>query len=151
MPQSLVQMYSHLVFSTKNRMPFLQDPDFRDRSFRYLAGACKNLDSTAIIVGGTEDHVHILCRLGKTISVSDLIRELKRESSKWVKSEQPQLTDYYWQKGYGAFSLSPAHIEALKAYISNQEEHHEKESFQDEIRRFCNKYGLEIDERYGWD
>jgi len=149
--QSLVQIYVHLVFSTKHRMPFLKDEEFRDRTYGYLAGICKNLHSPALIVGGVEDHVHLLCRLGKTIDIADLIRDLKRDSSKWVKVEQPQLAAFHWQQGYGAFSISPSHVDALKAYIADQENHHRQESFQDEFRRLCKKYELEIDERYVWD
>ena len=151
MPQSLVQIYVHIVFSTKHRTPFLKDEEFRDRTHRYLAGICKNLKSPALIIGGVEDHVHILCRFGKTIDVADLIRDLKRDSSKWVKSEQPRLAEFHWQQGYGAFSISPSHVDDLKHYIANQEDHHRQESFQDEFRRLCKKYGLEIDERYVWD
>jgi REP element-mobilizing transposase RayT len=102
-------------------------------------------------VGGTEDHVHIVCRLSKTLDVSTLIRELKRESSKWIKGERPELADFYWQNGYGAFSVSPSHVAALIEYIINQEEHHRRETFQDEFRRLCKKYGVSIDERYVWD
>ena len=98
-----------------------------------------------------EDHVHILCRLAKTIAVADLIRELKRDSSKWIKGENPELQPFQWQSGYGAFSISPGHVDALKEYIANQPEHHRQVSFQDEFRRLCQKYGVEIDERYVWD
>ena len=151
MPQSLVQIYVHIVFSTKHRKPFLKEKEFRERTHRYLADICKNLESPALIVGGIEDHVHILCRFGKTIEIADLIRDLKRDSSKWVKTEQPRLAEFHWQQGYGAFSISPSHVDALMQYIANQEEHHRHESFQDEFRRLCQKYGLEIDERYVWD
>jgi len=151
MPQSLVQIYVHIVFSTKHRTPFLKDQEFRDRTHRYLAGICKNLNSPAPAVGGVEDHVHILCRLGKSIAVADLVRDLKRDSSKWVKVEQPQLAEFHWQQGYGAFSISPTHVDGLKAYIANQRDHHRQESFQEEFRRMCGKYGIEIDERYAWD
>jgi REP element-mobilizing transposase RayT len=150
-PQSLAQVYLHVVFSTKERRPFLKDREFRARVHAYLAGTCKNLDSPALIVGGVEDHVHILCRLGKSIEVATLVRELKRESSKWIKAEQPKLSQFYWQAGYGAFSISPSHVTALKEYIANQEEHHRKTTFQDEFRKLCKKYGLELDERYAWD
>jgi REP element-mobilizing transposase RayT len=102
-------------------------------------------------VGGVEDHVHILCRFGKTIEVAALLRELKRDSSKWVKENNSRLSDFHWQAGYGAFSISPGHVEALRGYIRNQEEHHRRENFQDEFRRLCQKYGVEIDERYVWD
>ncbi len=117
----------------------------------YLTGTCNNQQSPAITVGGVEDHVHILCRLSKTLDVSVLIRELKRESSKWIKEQDLALAEFAWQNGYGAFSVSPSHVDALKHYILNQEEHHGAESFQDEYRRLCAKYGLEIDERYVWD
>jgi REP element-mobilizing transposase RayT len=137
MPQSLVQVYLHIVFSTKNRVPFLSDKEFQRNTHRYLAGICKNLECPALIVGGVEDHVHILCRLGKINDIADFIRDLKRDSSKWVKEERSDLQDFYWQQGYGAFSVSPSHIEALTKYIANQEEHHRHESFQDEFRRLC--------------
>ena len=151
MPQSLVQIYLHLVFSTKNRQPSFNDSEFRQQAHRYLAGICNHLDAPAIIVGGVADHVHLLCRLGKTIDVAALIRDLKRDCTKWIKTEQPELSEFHWQQGYGAFSVSPAHVEALTAYIAKQEEHHRKESFQDEFRRLCKKYGLAIDEQYAWD
>jgi putative transposase len=151
MPQSLVQIYVHLVFFTKDRRPFLRDKSFRERLHAYLAGTCENQASPSIRVGGVEDHVHVLCRLSKTLDVAALVRELKRDSSKWIKDEMPRLTDFHWQNGYGAFSVSPGHVDPLKHYIANQEEHHRQESFQDELRRLCLKYGLQIDERYVWD
>jgi REP element-mobilizing transposase RayT len=151
MPQSLVQVYVHLVFSTKHRAPFLADKEIQQRTHRYLAGICKNLNCSTLIVGGVEDHVHILCRLGKIIDISELIRDLKRDSSKRVKDEHSILNDFHWQQGYGAFSISPSHIDALTSYITNQEEHPRQESFQDEFWRLCKKFGLEMDERYVWD
>ena len=151
MSQSLVQIYIHIVYSTKDRKLFLKDKQFRDRTWAYLAGACNNLGSPALIVGGVEDHTHILCRMNKNIAIAEMLRDLKRESSKWVKLEQPRLADFHWQRGYGAFSISPADVNPLKRYIAQQEEHHRQESFQDEFRRLCKKYGLEIDERYVWD
>jgi REP element-mobilizing transposase RayT len=151
MPQSLAQIYVHIVFSTKNRQPFLEDQTFRERTFGYLKGVCDNQGSPSLRIGGVEDHVHILCRLSKTLDVSTLVRELKRDSSKWVKEENRQLPDFYWQNGYGAFSISPSHIVALRRYIASQEEHHRQETYQEEFRRLCRKYGVEIDERYVWD
>jgi putative transposase len=151
MPQSLAQIYVHLVFSTKNRAPFLRDPAFRERVHAYLVGICNNQDCPSLRIGGTEDHVHILCRLSKTRDVATLVRELKRDSTKWIKEANPDRAEFHWQNGYGAFSVSPSHVEALVAYIANQIEHHRHESFQDEFRRLCKKYGIEIDERYAWD
>ena len=151
MPQSLVQIYVHIVFSTKDRKPFLRDKNVREKLHAYLAGACRNQNCPSLQVGGVEDHVHLLVRLGKTIEISTLIREIKKESSKWVKTEASDLTAFQWQSGYGAFSISPSHIDALIEYIKNQDEHHHKETFQEEFRRLCQKYGVEIDERYVWD
>lgn len=151
MPQSLSQIYLHLAFSTKDRRPFLRDKDQREQLHAYLAGACKNQRCPSLIVGGVEDHVHVLCRLSRNLSVADLVRELKRESSKWAKGLSSQLSGYSWQHGYGAFSVSPSHVSALKKYIAEQEQHHRRESFQDEFRRICGKYGIQIDERYVWE
>ena len=151
MPQSLSQIYVHIVFSTKDRRPFLRDVDFRQTTHAYIAGICRNHDSPALIVGGVEDHVHALCRLAKTISVADLIREMKRDSSKWVKSATVDLNQFHWQAGYGAFSVSPSHVAPLTKYIKNREQHHSRESFQDEFRRLLKKYDIEYDERYMWD
>jgi REP element-mobilizing transposase RayT len=149
MSQSLVKVYLHLVFSTKHREPYLNNPTLRQETHAYLAGACKNMGSPSLLVGGVADHVHVLCYLSKIQSVSDLIKELKRESSKWAKTKG--LNSFYWQNGYGAFSISPSHVDALKRYIAKQEEHHRTESFQDEFRRLLKKYGVESDERYVWD
>jgi putative transposase len=151
MPQSLAQLYTHLVFSTKHRRPYLKDDALRAKLHAYLAGACKNLKSPSLMIGGVEDHVHILCRLSKTVAASELVRELKRESSKWVKSQSTRLTMFRWQNGYGAFSISPSHVGDLTRYIADQAGHHRTETFQDELRRLCGKYGIEIDERYVWD
>jgi REP element-mobilizing transposase RayT len=117
----------------------------------YLKGICDNLDSPSLIVGGVEDHVHIACRLSKSLGVSKLIAELKKGSSSWVKDEFPNMVSFYWQNGYGAFSVSPSHLAVLTEYIQNQEEHHRRESFQLEFRRLLRKYEVEYDERYVWD
>ena len=151
MPQSLVQIYLHIVFSTKDRCPFLQDGDLREHLHAYLVGACRNLDCSALRIGGVQDHMHLLVRFSKKFEVASLIRELKRESSKWIKTQPTGPATFQWQNGYGAFSVSPSHVPALEKYIANQEEHHREESFQDELRRLCQKYGIEIDERYVWE
>jgi REP element-mobilizing transposase RayT len=151
MPQSLAQVYLHIVFSTKERGAYLQNATLREELHKYLGGICRNLDAPSLTVGGVADHVHILCRFSRTLTLADLVRELKRESSKWIKTKSPELSDFHWQDGYGVFSISPSHVGALRAYIANQEEHHKKETFQDEFRRLLNKYGLRYDERYVWD
>jgi REP element-mobilizing transposase RayT len=151
MPQSLAQIYLHIVYSTKDRRPYLQAKDLREELYRYLAGACRNLVTPALIIGGVADHVHFLVRLARTITVADLVKELKTESSKWIKTRDAELFDFHWQNGYGAFSISPAHVEPLRGYIGNQDEHHKQETFQDEFRRILRKNGIEFDERYVWD
>ncbi|MEM9480434.1 MAG: IS200/IS605 family transposase [Verrucomicrobiota bacterium] len=151
MPQSLAPVYLHIVFSTKDRKPFLESKETRQRVFDYLGGICHNHDCPPMEIGGVEDHTHILCRFGRTISIADLLMNLKRDSTKWIKAEFQELNQFSWQAGYGAFSVSPGHLDALRAYIRNQEEHHATVSFQDELRRLCAKYGATIDERYAWD
>jgi len=151
MPQSLAQIYLHVVHSTKERRRYLQDPALRDELHNYLGGICRNLGCPSLVVGGVEDHVHILCRFSRTITVASLLAELKRESSKWVKTRSRELFDFHWQDGYGAFSASPGDVEGLREYIRTQEEHHKKESFQVEFRRLLQAHGIEWDERYVWD
>lgn len=151
MPQSLSEIYLHIIYSTKDRQPVIHDREIRDRLHAYLAGACNNLNCPSFRIGGVEDHVHIGCRLGKSIAVMELIKELKRESSQWMKLQSPDLADFFWQRGYAAFSVSPNRVPALTHYIVNQEEHHRTESYQDEVRRLCREYGAPLDERYMWD
>ena len=151
MPQSLAQVYIHFVFSTKHRAPLLLDKAFRLEMHAYLGATCGFLDSPSEIVGGVADHVHLLCRLSRTHTLADTVRELKRESSKWLKEQSPDLANFYWQNGYGAFSVSPGHLEALKVYIATQAEHHKLETYQEEFRRYLAEYMIEYDERYVWD
>ncbi len=151
MPQSLAQIYVHLIFSTKGRAAYLQDAAIREEAHNYLGGASANLGCPVLRVGGVADHVHLLCRLGRTITVADLVKELKRQSSEWLKTKSPGLANFHWQNGYGAFSVSPGHVEALRDYIANQEVHHRNVTFQEEFRRLLTKYGLAWDERYVWD
>jgi len=150
-PQSLAEIYVHIVFSTKERRDLLIDAEVRTRLWGYLAGVCKHRKSPALRIGGTANHVHILCRLGRTTAISDLIRELKHESSKWIKQIDRPVRLFQWQNGYGAFSISPTHKDAVTEYIDDQENHHRKVSFQDEFRRLGRIYHVELDERYTWD
>ena len=151
MPQSLAEVYFHIVFSTKDRVPFLRDRTIRNEMHAYLVGACRNLKSPSLITGGVEDHVHILCRFGRTITIADLIKGLKTESSKWIKGKDRSLGDFHWQGGYGVFSTVPDRLPELRRYIATQEEHHRKESFKDEFRRLLKEHNVEYDERYVWD
>lgn len=149
--QSLANVLVQLVFSTKNRYPFLSDNAIRNQMHAYLGGACNGLDCNVIIVGGTADHVHILCKLSRNISISKMVGEIKRESSKWVKTKSNMLSKFSWQNGYGIFSVGKSEVGKVKSYIFKQEEHHRKRSFQDEYRLFLKGYEVKYDERYVWD
>jgi putative transposase len=151
MPQSLARVVLHIVFSTKNRIPFLKDAELRSRLHGYLAGVLQNVHCEPILVNGVEDHVHILCNLSRTNTIARLVEEAKKSSSKWMKEQGPAGRDFFWQAGYGAFSVSQSNVEKVREYVANQAEHHRKVSFQDELRMLCRKHGIEIDERYVWD
>ncbi len=151
MAQSLVQCYVHYVFSTKDRYPWLKNDEYRGKLHAFLVGICSKNNSPSIRVGGTADHVHVACRLSKQIFITDMVRDLKRASSAWLKTLSPDFKGFHWQTGYGAFSVSPRHVDTLARYIANQQEHHLGESYQDEIRRLCNYYGIDLDEKYAWE
>jgi len=151
MPQSLAQVYLHIVFSTKNRDPFLSNKDLRTEMHAYLGGTCNNLGCQVLIVGGVADHVHILCMFVRTMTIGDFVGAIKRESSKWVKGKGGILSKFAWQTGYSTFSVGLSEIDRLKLYINGQEEHHKKITFQDEMRRFFKDYGVNFDEKYVWD
>ncbi|MFT4770415.1 MAG: putative transposase [Cryomorphaceae bacterium] len=150
MGQSLVKNYLHIVFSTKHRQPLI-DAHIEIELHHYLGGICKNLECQPLIVGGYTDHVHILCMLSKKIALVSFMRELKANSSKWMKTNGERYKDFFWQDGYGAFSVNPHETETVKNYISNQHEHHEKVGFKNECRGFLKKYDVEYDEKYVWD
>jgi REP element-mobilizing transposase RayT len=150
MGQSLVKNYLHIVFSTRHRQPLIHPP-YENDLHNYLGGICKSLECQPIKVGGYTDHVHILCMLSKKIALMKLIEDVKSNSSKWIKTLDPSLQNFYWQNGYGAFSVNPAEVDKVIAYIANQHEHHSRKSFQHEYRTFLKKYQVEYDEQYVWD
>ena len=150
MPQSLSYLLTHIVFSTKDRTPVL-DATVRTALHAYLATVARNVDCECFRVGGAADHVHLAVRLSRTLTMAQLIEELKTSSSKWLKIQSPALASFAWQRGYGAFSVGPSDLNALLHYIDTQEEHHRARTFQDEYRAFLTKYGIEYDERYVWD
>src|SRR5262249_33513778 len=117
----------------------------------YLGGIFRRLGSPALTIGGTADHVHALCNLSRTAAVADLLRDLKRDSSIWIKERNSAMSDFHWQDAYGAFSVGRERLDVVRRYIDTQDEHHKQSSFQDEYRRILGEYGLEIDERYVWD
>jgi REP element-mobilizing transposase RayT len=149
MGQSLVKNYIHIVFSTKLRKPFI-DEKIENELFAYLGGVCNKLDCPVLKVGGYINHVHILCMLSKNITLAKLMQDLKSNSSKWIKTKGENYQNFFWQDGYGAFSVNPSEVEIVVNYIANQKEHHSKKNFQDEFRAFLEKYEVEYDERYVW-
>ena len=150
MGQSIAKNYIHIIFSTKNRAELIVPP-FEDEIYSYLGGICNSLECQSIKVGGHIDHVHILCMLSKKIALVKLLEEVKSHSSKWIKSKNEALKNFYWQDGYGAFSINPSQIDAVIDYIANQKVHHATKTFQEEYRAFLKKYKVEYDERYVWD
>jgi putative transposase len=150
MPQSLAKIYVHTIFSTKGRESLLAD-DWRDELFLVLGGAANNLGCQSIIVGGVRDHIHILFRLGRTITLADAVGKIKSTSSAWVNQSRGLLVPFHWQNGYAAFSVSQSNVEAVREYVRRQAEHHAKQSFEDELRTWLQRYEIEWDERYVWD
>lgn len=150
MGQSLVKNFIHIVFSAKHRQPLIYEP-LDHELYAYMGGICKRLESHPIAIAGYTDHVHILCSLSKKITLVMLLDEVKSHSSKWIKTKSEDLRNFYWQDGYGAFSVNPSDVEVVTNYIINQKEHHNKQTFQDEYRSLHRKYNVEYDERYVWD
>ena len=150
MPQSLSKVYVHIVFSTKNRHPFI-DKSIQNDLWEYLGGICRELECNPIQIGGHNDHIHICCLLSKKITQIHLLEEVKKSSSKWMKTKGFRYRKFYWQDGYGIFSINPSEIEIVVEYIKNQEEHHRKRTFQEELLAFLKKYKVEYNERYLWD
>lgn len=150
MPQSCTRIYAHLIFSTKNRVPFL-DETIRPRVHAYLATVIRDLDSPWVVVGGVADHVHILFDIGKMFAPVKFVEQGKRESSKFVKTLGNQYAQFYWQRGYGMFSVGPSDRDKAEHYVRNQEEHHRRRTFQDEYRSLLKQCGIGFDEQYVWD
>jgi len=151
MPQSLSAVYIHLVFSTKERRPFLRDQVTREALHAYLGGISKTLDCPPMIVGGTEDHVHVLSRFGRTITQAEWVKELKRVSNLWLKEQGNSYSDFQWQGGYADFSLSLSNLDKVRNYIATQETHHRNIDFKDELRLLLSKHRVDWDERFVWD
>ena len=150
MPQSLANIPVHFIWSTKNRQPFIK-AEIEQELFRYMASIFREYESPAISINGTDDHIHALAILSRKITVAKLIEEVKKSSSKWVKTKGAYYQRFYWQNGYAALGIGQSNVEALKRYIANQKEHHRKKTFQEEYIEFLKKYNIEYDERYVWD
>jgi REP element-mobilizing transposase RayT len=150
MPQSLASLHIHLIFSTKNRETFLSE-DIRLDLHAYMATVLNNLGCPVLLINSVEDHVHLLFDLGRTVSISTAVEEVKKTSSKWIKTKGPTLSLFAWQAGYGAFAVSESNVPEVRGYIANQAEHHRKRSFQEEYRSFLERHRIAYDERYVWD
>ena len=150
MSHRFTSLLTHIIFSTKDRIPHL-DHDLALECHAYLLGITENCGGKSIIVGGYTDHVHLLLDLPATQSVADFVRKLKSNSSKWIHEKWPRRSKFGWQKGYSAFAVSQSARDRVISYIERQEEHHRKMTYQDEVRRFLRQHGLQPDERYMWE
>jgi putative transposase len=149
MAQSLSKLYVHIVFHTKNPLVQIQIAD-RKALYAYMGSIIKDNGSIPILINGTGDHVHILCVMSKNISLAKLTEEIKRHSSRWIKTRSAHYTKFAWQGGYAGFSVSQSVCDKTKRYIENQEEHHKKRVFKDELIAFLSEYGVEYNEQYLW-
>ena len=150
MPQSLSKVIIHVIFSTKNREPWL-DLDIRPRMHAYLATICRDLGGEALRVGGVADHIHIVTTLPRTVSQAHMIEQLKKTSSKWIKTIETRYRNFFWQRGYGTFSVSPSQLDTVLQYVQTQEEHHRSRTFQEEYRELLRRHGIEFDEQHVWN
>jgi REP element-mobilizing transposase RayT len=150
MPQSLANVLVHLIFSTKNREPLIT-ADVERELHRYMASICRAQQCPSHEIGGASDHVHLACSLARTMTLANLVEEIKTGTSKWIKTKSNAYARFSWQAGYGAFSIGQSQLGAVKRYIGNQREHHRLRTFQDEFREFLRKYQVEYDELYVWD
>lgn len=150
MPQSLAKVYLHIVFSTKYRRNLIL-PKIEKELYAYIGGVIKNLKGMPIKINGMPDHIHILATLPRTITIAKFLEEIKRSSSKWIKTQGSEFVDFSWQGGYGVFSVSQSKVEIVSKYISNQKAHHSKKTFKAELIEFLEQYEVEYDEKYLWD
>jgi REP element-mobilizing transposase RayT len=149
MAQTLVSLNPHVIFSTKNREPLIT-PEIEPELFAYVGGILKNHESRLLDAGGTADHVHLMVSQSKNVSLSSLMKYVKKASSSWIKTKGRWFQSFHWQDGYGAFSIGKSEIPELKKYIASQKEHHRKRTFREELIEFLDEYGIAYDERYLW-
>ncbi len=147
MAQSLSKIYLHIIFHTKTTSPGVMDQDI-ERLHAYVGQLINETGCYSIIVGGVKDHVHVLCALSRDVTVSHLVEEIKRNSSRWIKNVNPRYSNFAWQGGYAAFSVSQSVVDKTISYIKNQAQHHCSISFENEYKRFMDMYQIKYDERY---
>jgi putative transposase len=150
MAGTYTKLYYHIVFSTKHRKPFIR-ADFEAELHKYVAGIIRNLGGSCIEINGTADHVHILALLAPKLALSDVLRDIKANSSRWIHEKFPKLLDFAWQDGFSAFSVSTSQVPEVLAYITNQKDHHLERDFKAELLALLQRHGVEYDERYIWD
>ena len=150
MAQTLVQIFIHVVFSTKNRAEIIT-PEIEPELFAYIGGIALNNNSKLVAANGTANHIHLLILLSKTIKLSELVGDIKRNSSRWIKTKDGDFKTFGWQDGFAAFSVGKTQVPMVKEYIAKQKEKHGSQQFEDEMRMFFGKYEIEYDERYVWD
>ena len=148
MAQSLSKVYIHCVFSTKNGEHLITDIIRKDLH-AYIIGTLSNIGSFVNEIYANSDHIHVLCTLPRTITIAELISKMKTSSSKWIKNQG--IMNFSWQGGYGTFSVSSSKVTVVERYIQNQQQHHKKISFKDELRKFFNEYKIDFNEQYVWD
>ena len=146
---SFTNLIDHIVFSTKERRPLLL-PEVRPRICRYVGGIVRNLKGIPLAINGVTDHIHIAAVLHPTVAPSDFVGKIKSNSSGWIHDTFPDMRDFRWQDGYSAFSVSQSLKDTVVAYIVNQEQHHKRMTFQEELVALLDKHGIEYDERYIW-
>jgi putative transposase len=137
----------HIIFSTKNREPSIT-PAVETELYAYIGGVCRGTGSVLLDANGTTDHVHLLVSLGKTTSISELMLQVKRDSSTWIKTKGPEFAEFHWQEGYAALSIGRSQVSTLKGYLAKQKAHHREVSFREEFIDFLRKYEIPFDERY---
>lgn len=150
MAQTLTSLLVHIVFSTKHRAGLIT-PEVEPDLFAYMGGILNNEKSVLMASGGTMNHVHLLVSQSKNVALSDLVKEVKQSSSKWIKTQGKEFADFHWQDGYGAFTIGRSQVKTLRGYFARQKVHHQKQNFEDELRAVLTKYEIEYDERYLWD
>jgi len=150
MPQSFICLNCHIVFSTKNRVPLI-DPELAPRLYGYIGGVVQNMRGSLIAAGGMPDHIHLIISLGKTMATAGTVRSVKSNSSGWIHDTFPDMHQFAWQTGYGAFAVSYSNLDHVRDYVANQQEHHRARTFKEEFLALLKRHNIEYDERYIWD
>jgi len=149
MSQSLSKLYVHLIFHVKNNMSAIRQEDEKEL-FAYIGGIIKLSKSIPVCINGTEDHIHVLCIMSKNVSLADLLEDIKRNSSRWIKTKDDHYQSFAWQGGYSGYSVSQSKVEVVERYIQNQKEHHKHQTFREEYIQFLKENGVEYNEEYLW-